>query len=127
MKNDNIIVKVSKIQGKGVFASRDFKKWEKVLHRDISNTITNDTFHEMSDKEKKHITYLNDRYTIMQSPEKYVNHSCEPNTTAKDFCDVAVRDIKKGEEITWDYSETEDGTSVQMKCTCKSKKCKKHI
>ncbi len=127
MKDDCIIVQKSHIQWKGAFATRDFKKWEKVLHRDVSYTISKDKFMKMSPAEKKYISFLNDRYTIMQSPEKYVNHSCEPNTTAKDFCDVAIRDIKKGEEITGNYIETEDSTEGKMKCICKSKKCKKYI
>jgi len=77
------------------FATRDFIKGEKVLHWNRENTITKSVFQKISDAEKKYITLLNGRYTIMQSPEKYVNHSCEPNTTAKDFCDIAIRDIKK--------------------------------
>ena len=127
MKDDHVIIKKSFIQWKGVFASRDFKKWEKVLHRDISHTIPKDVFQKMTDKEKEYITFLNGKYTVMQSPEKYVNHSCEPNTTAKDFCDVAIKDIKKGEEITGNYLETEENTKINMKCTCKSKQCKKYI
>lgn len=61
----------------------------------------------------------------MQAPEKYVNHSCEPNTTAKGFCDVAIRNIKKGEEITGNYEETAGGAS--FKCSCGSTNCKKII
>ncbi len=62
----------------------------------------------------------------MQSPERYVNHSCVANTQVKDFCDVAVRDISKGEEITSDYSE---GllSGFSMRCNCGSKNCRKII
>ena len=58
----------------------------------------------------------------MQSPEKYVNHSCDPNTETRNQCDVAVEDIKKGEEITSDYAE--QGSSVSFICMCGSKKCR---
>lgn len=62
----------------------------------------------------------------MQEPEKYTNHSCDSNTKAKNFCDVAIKDIKKGEEITVDYTEAlTPGT--KMECNCKSKSCKKII
>ncbi len=127
MKDDQVIIKKSFIQWKGVFASRDFKKWEKVLHRDISHTIPKDVFQKMPDKEKEYITFLNGKYTVMQSPEKYINHSCEANTTAENFCDVAIRDIRKWEEITRNYIEVEANTTGKMKCTCKSKQCKKYI
>jgi hypothetical protein len=49
----------------------------------------------MSEEQQKYISFLNQTYVIMQEPEKRVNHSCNANTTAKDFCDVAIRDIKK--------------------------------
>jgi len=54
------------------------------------------------------------------------NLSCEPNTTAKNFCDIAIKDIKAGDEITADYTE-ELPPNTSMKCNCGSKKCKKII
>lgn len=80
----------------------------------------------MSNEEKKYISFLDDKYVIMQEPEKYVNHSCEPNTTTQNFCDVAIRDIKRGEEITGDYNE-ELPPDAHMVCNCGSKKCRKII
>jgi len=65
---------------------------------------------------------MDGKYVIMQDPEKYVNHSCDANTTAKQFCDIAKRDIKKGEEITANYKE-ELSPSTEMKCNCGSKNC----
>lgn len=62
----------------------------------------------------------------MQSPEKYVNHSCNANTYSDNFCDIAKRDIKEGEEITADYSK-DMLTNDFMKCNCESKDCKKII
>ncbi len=60
----------------------------------------------------------------MQSPERFVNHSCDANTSVKNKCDIASRDIKKGEEITSDYSN--QGVEL-FKCCCGSKNCKKII
>ena len=57
----------------------------------------------------------------MQSPEKFVNHSCEPNTHVKNSCDVAVRNIKKGEEITSDYGKN---NFVSFICKCGGKNCR---
>jgi len=61
-----------------------------------------------------------------QSPEKYVNHSCDANTFEKDFCDIALKNIKKGEEITSDYGGAKV-SEPHFKCNCKSKKCKQQI
>jgi len=125
MKTDDIVVKNSAINWKDIFALRDFKKGEIVLRWNISHTLSKQQFQKISDEEKEYITFLNGKYMIMQDPEKYVNHSCEANTKAKDFCDVAIRDIKKGEEITGNYSDT--SSKNHMKCMCKSTKCKKNI
>ena len=44
---------------------------------------------------------------LYSSPERYVNHSSDPNTiqNLKDKSDVAIRDIQKGEEITTDATK----------------------
>jgi len=126
MKQDKFIIKNSFIEGKGVFALRDFIKGEIVLQWDISHTLPKEKVDKMSNEEKKYISFFNGKYVIMQEPEKYVNHSCEPNTTANDFCDVAIRDIKEGEEITADYTE-ELPPNTYMKCNCGSNKCKKIV
>jgi len=126
MKSDKVIIKNSSIDGKGVFALRDFKKGEVILHWDISHILPKEKVDQMTDEEKKYISFLDDKYVVMQEPEKYVNHSCKPNTIAKNFCDVAIKDIKRGEEITADYTE-ELPPNTSMKCNCGSSKCKKII
>jgi SET domain-containing protein len=40
---------------------------------------------------------------VMQIPERYVNHSDNPNTEVIDDTDVALKDINIGEEITSNY------------------------
>ena len=119
----DVIVKESKIDGKGVFADRDFTKGEIVTKWNCSKTLTKTEAENASEEDKSYITFVKGRYTLLQPPEKYVNHSCNPNTTVKDFCDVAIRDITKGEEITGDYSEDSPPDFV-MQCNCGSKNCR---
>jgi len=122
MKNNDIIVKKSKIHSKGVFANRDFKKGEVVLK--WKPKILKKYEMEKLPVKEKHYIYQdeNANYFLMQAPEKYVNHSCDANTEVKNQCDVAIRDIKKGEEITSDYSK--EGSFVSFKCRCGSKNCR---
>lgn len=126
MKNNDVVVKKSNIQGNGVFATRDFKKGEVVLHWDISVVLAKKEIDKKSDEEKRHITYFKGKYVEMKSPEKYVNHSCDGNTTIETFCDVATRDISKGEEITGNYSE-DLLPGDTFECNCKSRNCKRII
>jgi len=119
----DVIVKKSKIHGLGVFANRDFKKGEIVLKWDLSHELSTEEVKELDEEEKKHISYQKGKYILMQPPERYVNHSCDANTFTGNFCDVAKRDVRKGEEITTNY--TEGGSPGQnIKCNCGSKKCK---
>jgi SET domain-containing protein len=120
--NKGIIVKNSKINKKGVFAGKDFKKGEVVLkwNPKILGKIEIENFKDS----QKHYLYKvkGDKYFLMQSPEKFVNHSCEANTRVENNCDVAIRDIKKGEEITTDYGD--GNSSVLFMCHCGSKNCR---
>ena len=118
-----VIVKKSKIEGKGVFAARDFKKGEIVLKWDNSKKLTKDELKKVPEVKKKYVSYNKGKVIYMQPPERYVNHSCNANTKIQNSCDVAIRDIKKGEEITSDYSEDLPPDS-KMKCNCGSKNCR---
>jgi SET domain-containing protein len=122
MKTDEVIVKQSNVHGKGVFAKRDFKAGDIVLRWDKSNVLTVEEFKKLTDDEKRYVCFEDGIYVQMQEPERYVNHSCDSNTTAKQFSDIATRDIKEGEEITSNYNG-ESPTSVKFKCDCGSLKC----
>lgn len=126
MKTDKVKIKKSNIEGKGVFAARSFKKNEVVLRWDILHILSKTAAKKITDDDKKYISFLNGKYILMKESEKYINHSCEANTTVKNFCDVALRDIKEGEEITSDYSKNLLPDTV-MECKCESRKCKKKI
>jgi SET domain-containing protein len=119
----NLIIKNSEINGKGIFANKDFKKGEIILEWDTTHELKEEEVKELSDNEKKYVSYENGKYILMQEPEKYMNHSCDSNTYAKEFQDIAKKDIKKGEEITTTYPE-EEIPDNQMKCNCKSKNCR---
>jgi len=122
----DLIVKKSKIEGKGIFADRDFKMGEIVVRWDISHQLTPEEVKKLPETEKRYVDYFKGKHILMQSPAKYVNHSCDANTYADNFCDIAKRDIKKGEEITANYSET-TGINEFMKCRCGSKNCRRVI
>ena len=60
--------------------------------------------------------------------EDHINHSCSPSTKI-DFGSmnfVALMDIKKGQEITYNYLTTEydlAGDALDFECMCNSKNC----
>lgn len=121
----DIEVKESKIEGKGVFAVRDFKKGEVVIDwSTCSDVLTKEQMENMPAHKKRYVSYLSKgKYVFFKSPGKYVNHSCDSNTKSLNGCDVAVKNIKKGEEITADYVR-EKVPGLNMECKCGSEKCR---
>jgi len=54
-----------------------------------------------------------------------MNHSCQPNVgfnAAEDF--VAMRAIKRGEELCWDYGFAESNPKFRMECHCGASDCR---
>jgi SET domain-containing protein len=127
MKSNNVIIKNSKIQGKGVFANRDFKKGEVVIKWNTETILTDEEVKNLPKNEKRYVSPFQGKHLLQQPPARFVNHSCDPNTkVVDDSSDVAIKDIKKGEEITSDYSIFSSPDEI-MKCNCGSKKCKNII
>ena len=121
MRSKDVVIKKSKIQGRGVFANRNFKKGEVVL-RWKPKALKASEAKKLPIKKRHYIYKTSEgKYSLMQPPEKYINHSCDANTTVRNYYDVATRDIKKGEEITSDYAR--EGSSTSFICNCDSKIC----
>lgn len=58
---------------------------------------------------------------------KYWNHSCNPNSAPSapdEEMDMAVRDIKAGEEVTYDYVLLWTRGDKPFKCSCGGKGCR---
>lgn len=82
---------------------------------------------------------------FMAGPTRFINHSCDPNLRIfarvgdhadkhlHDLALFALRDIPRGEELTFDYvagvddnEEPEDPTNM-TKCLCGSENCRKYL
>lgn len=124
---DKVYVDKSKYHGNGIFANKDFKKGEVVF-------IMKGKILKYHPKNKKEcMLYPNavgierDTWIDPIEPFVYTNHSCDPNMATKGKVTfVAIKNIKKGDELNFDYSISEDSL-WDMKCNCKTKKCRKII
>lgn len=130
-------VRKSAIEGYGLSAAQPIKKGELVGIKG-GHIIGWNIFR----KNKKLIgdSYLQIGDNFILAPLKrsevnkvmmFLNHSCEPNIGVRGQIDfVAMRDIKAGEEITFDYVMTESSEQspdYAMKCRCGSKNCRRVI
>ena len=60
------------------------------------------------------------------SPDNYLNHSCEPNIGFIDgsLSMFALRDIAAGEELLWDYSTSMNEAGWRVQCSCGAATCR---
>lgn len=105
----DLIIGKGKLAGKAVYAGRDFKKGEVVIKYNLK-PLTEDDFKKLPRSEKMFTHIHWGTRQLYPIPERYVNHSEEPNTyhKAKDLknqWDIALKDIKKGEMITGDATK----------------------
>lgn len=123
--NTKIEIKPSPIHGLGVFAKEEIKKDEVILtwHPKL---LTSKEVSELTEHEKQSYLYIENGNTyLQQEPERYVNHSCSPNSYVDHQCDIALRDIRPGEEITSDYLSQGDGAAPdKFVCHCNSSNCR---
>jgi len=140
-----ITVRSSSIHNKGIFAKTDIPEGTQILEyvgEKITKKQSDDRYDSQLEKHKKnsaadgavYIFELNKRYDIdgnvSWNTAKYINHSCSPNCDPEiirgQIWIVALRDIKKGEELSYNYGyDLEDWT--EHPCRCSAKNCVGYI
>jgi uncharacterized protein len=124
-----LVVKKSSIEGNGIFTLEPIFKHEHIafikgvkkvfLSTDKESASSIPTWYGLTEKE-----WIDPTGTVWE----YLNHSCKPNAAIVGTRKlIALRDIKKNEEIVIDYSMTDGDLNWQMDCFCKDKKCRKTI
>lgn len=110
--------------GRGVFVARDFTAGEEILRLrgrliDFAATLAK------GDRECDAFQIGPGCYLDLEPPAKFLNHSCDPNTGVRDVLRlVALREIKAGQEIRFDYSTTMDENHWELACLCGSPRCR---
>ncbi len=144
--NPKIKVIRSSIHNKGVIAKKDIKKGEFIIEyigEYITKKESDKRAEEVLQKSREdnshgavYIFTLNNTYDIdgnvWYNKTKYFNHSCSPNAEAEldeDAQEIwikAIKPIKKGQEITYDYGYDLDNWDEHI-CKCGSKNCVGYI
>ena len=125
--------KSSNIDNRGLFASKNIKKGTKIIYytgKIITKKQTENNPKFDNDK-AIYLFNLNNRYDLdgdfVYNTARLINHSCDPN------CEVegkglklwisSIKDIKKNEELTYDYGFSFDENYKDFPCKCGSKNC----
>ena len=127
MLSDLYCLHKSGIAGEGIFATQDIPKGKIVvimkgkLYREVQKTKTE----AMTNPNMVGIS--KDLWMDPVFPIVKMNHSCKPNLGMRGkVLFVAMRNIKAGEELTFDYSISEE-SPWEIKCYCGAPQCRRII
>ena len=97
------------LAGKGVYAGRDFQKGKVVIQYNL-RSLTEEEFKDLPRSERMFTHRHKGIIQLYSEPERYVNHSPDPNTyqDLEQKVDIALRDIQKGEAITTDANKDDN-------------------
>ena len=124
-----LIVRSSAIHAAGVFTTSDIKKGAHIVEYTgprISRAKADELY------EGYPYTYLfglDDGVNIIDGTgiAAFINHCCEPNCETDEIDGrvwiIALRNIKAGEELSYDYN-LYDGDDDPCLCTCGARKCR---
>jgi SET domain len=111
-----------------VFAARTFHAGERMRQIHVVREVTpalplRPELGERAD----HCDYPNGKVVLLGSPDRYINHSCDPNAYVlyeRDRSFLAARqDIPAGQEITYDYNINITGRTA-WPCHCGALRCR---
>ena len=123
--NSKVAVKRTRT-GLGLFALEPIPAWKRIIEY-TGPLISNEEVERR--KSGKYFMGINSKWSIDGSPRdntaRYINHSCRPNAEAyisgRRVWIWSKRDIKAGEEITYDYGkEYFDDHIKPVGCKCEA-------
>lgn len=134
----------SAISGTGVFAQRAFDPDQRIRRIEGSLHSLEEVlrFAESGEQAGSDVLGVDDgAYLVLSELDRCFNHSCDPNAVVMGAGDrvefVAIRSIRPGDEITFDYSTTmhddEDAivaagrTVWRCECSCGAANCRGQI
>lgn len=127
MDNPKVKVRRTKKFGKAVFAEKAIRKGEVIAIFD--GPLLDDDFEPWTKDLYNHTIQVGPAlWRDSKGIARLINHSCEPNCGIR-FKNrvVAMRAIRAGEQVTWDYEMTEKNPHWRMRCKCGSVECRRVI
>jgi len=136
-----IEVRHSPIHGHGVFAARRIRKGTTVteyLGDRLSHAAADERYHDKDPNDNHTFLFTVDKRTVIDAgvngnDARFINHSCDPNCESNTFKRrvfiEAIRTIRPGEELSYDYQiqrDADDDPNVDeiFACRCGAKQCR---
>ncbi len=132
------VMKGSAIAGFGIYAAMDINKGEVIFcgeegdHRLVTKRHIEKTWSDEEQKTFRHyaVPLSDEVYAIWDAnPQNWApqNHSCDANTAYDGLNVVAVKEIAKGQELTFDYATFLDDNSAAFECRCGAPACRRFV
>ena len=139
-----LVIRRSKIHGTGAFARTDISQGTRVIEyvgEKITKAEADRRAHVPLKRHKRnkehgavYIFELNQRHDVdgdvAWNTAKYINHSCEPNCETDIIRGriwiIALRRIRRGEELSYNYGYDVDEYH-EHPCNCGKRRCVKYI
>ena len=95
LKINAVVVGEGNLEGKGIYANRDFDKGEVVVQYSLK-PLSKEEYENLSKDEKMFTHTHRGQIYLYSEPERFVNHSENPNTyqDLEKQQDIALKDIK---------------------------------
>ncbi|MCK5259562.1 MAG: SET domain-containing protein-lysine N-methyltransferase [Candidatus Omnitrophica bacterium] len=140
----HVRIKESRIHSTGIFAEKDIPKGTRIIEyvgEKISKSESDRRADIPLEENKKNSEYgavyifdLNKRHDIdgnvPYNTAKFINHSCDPNCETEIIRGhvwiIALRDIKEGEELAYNYNYSFEDYE-EHECRCGSNRCVGYI
>ena len=126
-------IRKSKIDKNGLYANRDIKKGTRIVEYKgkIISVKRSELDPKFDNGKAIYLFNINKRFDLdgdfKFNTARLINHSCNPN------CEVfgvglkiwvfAMKNIKKGDELSYDYGFSFDKDFKKYPCKCRSKNC----
>jgi hypothetical protein len=135
------LIRRSAVAGRGAFATRDIKRGERIVEyvgERITHAVADARYDDATMTDHHTFLFSVSRQTVIDASHggndaRFINHSCDPNCEpvierSRVFI-YALRPIRQGDELFYDYAYERDGTETaederRYLCRCGTAKCR---
>ena len=126
----SLVVRRSKIHNAGCYTKAAIKKGTQIVEYTGPRLTVAQANRKYKDAVRTYLFGLDDEKHVIDGEgiAAFINHSCAPNCEPDEVGGrvyvFALRNIKAGEELTYDYNLYDGELEDESICHCKAKKCR---
>lgn len=126
----SLVIRRSKIHNAGCYTKSPIKKGTQIVEYTGPHLTVAEANKKYKNAVRTYLFGLDDEKHVIdgEGTAAFINHSCAPNCEPDEIAGrvwiFAIRNIKAGEELTYDYNLYDGELDDESICHCKAKKCR---